>query len=85
MTAYDYNCVGFIKSVQSKKDSDVLDSFSYTYYNNANQKTKTYNGVIMTYNYDLYGRLTGETPGGIKKSYTYDLLVNRTRLAVSSE
>ncbi len=70
VTAYDYNCVGFIKSVQSKKDSDVLDSYSYTYYNNANQKTKTYNGVIMTYNYDLYGRLTGETPGGIKKSYT---------------
>jgi len=83
VTSYNYNNADFIKSIESKNGNTVLDSHSYTYHNDGNQKTKVSNGVTTTYTYDNYGRLISEVSGKDKKNYTYDLSGNRTRLSVT--
>ena len=60
----------------------MQSSFSYTYFLDGNQKTKSDNtGRVTTYTYDGLGRLTTEAESGVSGAktynYTYDARGNR--------
>lgn len=93
-TNYSYNIANMLTS------QTTGDKFSeqYTYYLNGNQKTKTSNGITITYEYDKMNRLISEndtdysfddfgnrilmTDGTVTTNYTYDL---NNRLSESVE
>ena len=67
-TNYEFNKANLITSVR-----DNNNEYTYDYYLNGKQKTKTENGVVESYEYDDLGRLT--RAGSI--SYEYDDYTNR--------
>ncbi|WP_343277422.1 RHS repeat-associated core domain-containing protein, partial [Ligaoa zhengdingensis] len=87
-TTYTYNDANLVTSLTNKKGTDILSSYSYTYYLDGNQRTKTdvVNNRTTTYGYDLAGRLTSESEsGGNTYAYTYDSRNNRASLTVSGD
>ena len=81
-TTYTYNkanlVTGMVNTLLNADGEDVVISeFTYTYYVDGNQRTKTEtllggDPVTTTYTYDGLGRLTGETTGEDSITYTYD-------------
>ena len=62
----------------------LYTSYSYTYYLDGNQASKTDSTGTTSYQYDGLGRLTRESnPSAITKQYSYDSAGNRTGLTVS--
>ena len=82
---YAYNKANWITELENKQDSEVISSFTYTYYASGSQKTETdHTGRVTTYTYDGLNRLTQEAEtGGLTVSYTYDAAGNRTQMAVT--
>ena len=74
-----------VTSVQNKLSNSVLSSYSYSYFLDGNQKSKTdHNNLTTTYQYDNLGRLISEAEGNILfKEYSYDQYSNRSSLTVS--
>ncbi|MNO32897.1 tRNA(Glu)-specific nuclease WapA precursor [compost metagenome] len=84
MTEYTYDALNRISTVQNKKGSIVLSSYTYLYDNNGNRTSVTEvlnNGSrkTTTYEYDKLNRLCTITRpnGGGTTSYMYDLQGNR--------
>ena len=85
-TDYTYNLANMLVSMTNKKGSSTLSSYSYTYYLDGNQATKTdHTGKVTTYAYDDLGRLENEAPQGeTALAYTYDDYSNRASLTVGA-
>lgn len=68
----------------NKKGSSIISSYTYTYYLDGNQATKTdHTEKVTTYVYDGLGRLKTEaTQGEPTISYTYDDYNNRATMTV---
>ena len=84
-TSYTYNLAGLITSMNNKKGSQTLSGYTYSYYLDGNQASKTdHTGRITTYAYDDLSRLTAETETGnnssTDKTYTYDPAGNRASM-----
>jgi RHS repeat-associated protein len=79
-----------VKQLQNKKGATTQSSYTYTYYLDGNQRTKTdHTGRVSTYTYDGLGRLTNEAESGsgvtglMTYAYTYDTRSNRATLTAS--
>jgi len=87
---YTYNLANMVTSLINKEGSTVISSFSYTYYLDGNQHTKTdHTGLVTTYEYDGMGRLVleEETLLSIVQqswTYTYDTSHNRIMMVTYS-
>ena len=86
-TEYEYNDANFVKSLTNLSYGGDLSSYTYDYYLNGNQHTKSesISGTTTTYTYDYAGRLSEEheeKPGGVTltKGYDYDRAGNRANL-----
>jgi len=79
---YGYNHANLVESLENKRNGAVVSKFSYAYYLDGNQRTKTdHTGKKTTYTYDGLGRLTGESEtGGNSITYQYDSFGNRSRM-----
>ena len=91
-TTYQYNRANMVTGLQNKKhDGSIISSYSYNYYLDGNQQSKTDNsGKTTTYLYDAAGRLKAETESGTgaNQSYSYlyeDLRSNRTKMTVTGD
>lgn len=62
-TVYTYNDANLVTKLTNKVNGATVSEFTYTYYTDGNQRTKTdtVNNIITTYVYDGAGRLTSET------------------------
>jgi RHS repeat-associated protein len=90
-TEYTYDGLNRLWTMQNKKGSGVLSSYTYLYDNNGNitSVTETLNngaGKTTSYGYDAINRLTSIThpDGGGNTSYTYDLQGNRQTVSDTS-
>jgi len=87
---YTYNLANMVTSLINKEGSTVISSYSYTYYLDGNQHTKTdHTGLVTTYEYDGMGRLVleEETLLNIVQqswTYTYDTSHNRIMMVTYS-
>ncbi len=66
--------------VNAKPDSTQISGYSYTYYNNGLQHTKTDSYGTTTYTYDNDNRISQVAAPGKTSSYTYDGAGNRDTL-----
>ena len=82
---YTYNLGNRIKTLVNKNaDGTALSQFSYTYYLDANEATKTDPQGETAYEYDGLGRLkTTAEPGNVQRAYTYDDRNNRSSVTTS--
>ena len=75
---YTYDKNNRLKALVNKKpDGSALSSYSYTYYDNGLQKTKTDSYGITTYTYDGTGRVLKVEAPGKTIVYAYDKAGNR--------
>jgi RHS repeat-associated protein len=82
--SYTYNNANQILTLNNKKGSNTLSSFSYTYYLDGSQASKTDNtGKTTSYTYDGLGRLTTESETNLAKTYSYDNANNRSQMDVT--
>jgi RHS repeat-associated protein len=82
--SYTYNNANQILTLNNKKGSNTLSSFSYTYYLDGSQASKTDNtGKTTSYAYDGLGRLTTESETNLAKTYSYDNANNRSQMDVT--
>jgi RHS repeat-associated protein len=80
---YEYGKAGQLTSLINKKSSTTLSSFTYGYYLDGNQASRTTSGVTTNYIYDDLRQLKSETAGSQSKSYGYDAAGNRTAMTVT--
>lgn len=82
-TAYEYNKNNAVTKVTNTlADETVISMYSYTYYDNGNQATKTdKNNVVTTYVYDGAGRLATVSTPDLIREYTYDNAGNRESMS----
>ena len=85
VTDYTYNLSNWLTSLTNRNGSTVLSSYSYAYYSDGNQRSKTdHTGRVTTYAYDGLGRLSGESEStGFGAGYTYDAFGNRDSMTVT--
>jgi RHS repeat-associated protein len=81
-TTYTYNQSGQVTQlVNSRADSSVLSSFSYTYDASGRRASMTTLAGTETYGYDPLGQLTSVTyPNSRVVNYAYDAAGNRTQV-----
>ena len=79
-----YNEAGAVKTIETKNASgEILSQYSYTYYVDGNEHTKTDLSGTTEYTYDGLNRLKiALLPDGTKQTYTFDDNSNRTGLTV---
>ncbi|HHW39459.1 MAG TPA: RHS repeat-associated core domain-containing protein, partial [Bacillales bacterium] len=89
ITAYTYNDANLVTKLTNKVNGATVSEFTYTYYTDGNQRTKTdtVNNIMTTYVYDGAGRLTSETEFDTvsaviinRYQYTYDSANNRATM-----
>jgi RHS repeat-associated protein len=76
-TEYTYNKVNSLLTLKNKVGGVEKEAYSYTYYLDGNQASKTDKNGMTSYEYDGLGRLKNETLGQNVTSYTYDNYSNR--------
>ena len=83
--SYAYNKANWLTSVANKQGGTVLSSYTYSYYADGNQRTKTDQGnKTVTYLYDGLGRLKSEAEStGQGWAYTFDRHGNRETLTAT--
>jgi len=78
---YSYNQANLIKSINVNLSGNELETESYSYYTDGNQKTKDVKGMSenksFIYNYDGLSRLIDVNYNGNITAYTYDDYNNR--------
>ena len=79
-----YNEAGAVKTIETKNASgEILSQYSYTYYVDGNEHTKTDLSGTTEYIYDGLNRLkTALLPDGTRQTYTCDDNSNRTKFTV---
>ena len=79
-----YNEAGAVKTIETKNASgETLSGYSYTYYVDGSEHTKTGLSGTTEYTYDGLNRLKiALLPDGTKQTYTFDDNSNRTGLTV---
>jgi RHS repeat-associated protein len=84
-TEYQYNLANKLVRMVNKEGTAVLSEYTYTYYLDVNQASKTETGVgTTTYVYDGLGRLASVTePGNIIIVYRYDDNNNRKTMTIT--
>lgn len=84
-TAYAYNAANLVTSLVNKRGGTTVSSFSYAYYLDGNQKSKTEaDGKVTSYVYDSMGRLVQESETeGNTIAYAYDRFSNRSSMTVT--
>lgn len=88
--AYTYNDANLVKTLANKRSGANRSYFSYEYFPDGNQRSKTGTinqnpSVTTTYVYDKIGRLTEESEsGGDKIEYLYDRFSNREKMIVTN-
>ncbi len=82
-----YNAAGLPISVTNAHGNEIISQFTYTYYLNGNQRSKTDESGTTYYEYNDRGYLTRTTyPDASYDAYAYDACGNRTeKLSVSQE
>jgi len=81
VTTYSYDAASQLLSLVHQLGATTINSFSYTYDDVGNRKTKTDNSGIASYTYDTLNRLvqaTNPIPTNPLESFTYDDVGNRT-------
>ena len=84
-TAYAYNAANLVTTLENKRGDRTVSSFSYTYYLDGNQKSRTEaDGRVTSYVYDSMGRLAQESEAeGNTIAYSYDRFSNRSTMTVT--
>jgi len=84
---YDYNYANMLNTITNKNSAgSVISQYSYDYYLDGNQATKTDTDGTTMYKYDGLGRInTVEGPNSLFKKYGYDDKNNRTDLTATGE
>lgn len=82
---YTYNNANMLKTLTNKQGANAVSSYSYDYYLDGNQKSKTEGtGKVTNYAYDKLGRLSTEsvTQSGTTDvfGYSYDVRGNRSTM-----
>ncbi|WP_052702762.1 RHS repeat-associated core domain-containing protein [Paenibacillus beijingensis] len=80
-TSYTYDGKNIGTLVEKKSDGSLLNSFSYSYDNNGNLKTRTENGTTNSFIYDELNRI--KTSSQFNETYRYDSRGNRTSLSTN--
>jgi RHS repeat-associated protein len=84
---YVYGKAGQLTSLTNKRSNTTLSSFTYGYYLDGNQASRTSGGSsgsgTINYTYDDLRQLKTETGDSQSKSYNYDTAGNRTVMTVS--
>jgi len=79
-TEYTYDNMNQLKTLQNKKDNQIISSFIYDYDNNGNITGITSGSTTTTYEYDALNRLkTTIKADGSRTSYEYDSMGNRIK------
>ena len=87
-TDYTYNLANLLTEVTNANGSTQISNYSYTYYVDGNQKSKTEsvagtsNGTT-NYTYDGLNRLVQEQTPDNTYSYQYDSYGNRSQLSIT--
>ena len=87
-TDYSYNLASLLTEVNNANGSTQISKYSYTYYVDGNQESKTESvaGVskgTTNYTYDGVNRLVKEQTPDNTYSYQYDIYGNRSQLSVT--
>ncbi len=87
---YSYNLASLLTEVNNANGSTQISKYSYTYYVDGNQKSKTESvaGVskgTTNYTYDGVNRLVKEQTPDNTYSYQYDIYGNRSQLNVTGD
>ena len=80
MSQYTYNDAGLVTSLSNQQGGNPISTYSYQYYADGNQKSKTENGVLTSYEYDTLRRLTKESSGSDVTTYSFDPYGNRASM-----
>ncbi len=89
VTSYSYNDANMVTAMSTESDDETITSFSYTYYTDGNQRTKTDTilNKVSAYHYDGTGLLISEIYSDLtsdevlsSKMYFYDPSGNRIML-----
>lgn len=89
-TDYTYNLANLLTEVNNANGSTQISKYSYTYYVDGNQKSKTEsvagtNKGTTNYTYDGLNRLVQEEAPDNTYSYQYDSYGNRSQLSVTGD
>ena len=89
-TDYSYNLANLLTEVNNANGSTQISKYSYTYYVDGNQKSKTEsvdgsNKGTTNYTYDGLNRLIKEQAPDKTYSYQYDSYGNRSQLSVTGD
>ncbi len=89
-TDYTYNLANLLTEVNNANGSTQISKYSYTYYVDGNQKSKTEsvagtNKGTTNYTYDGLNRLVTEQAPNNTYSYQYDSYGNRSQLSVTGD
>jgi YD repeat-containing protein len=76
-TEYTYNKVNSLLTLKNKVGGVEKEAYSYTYYLDGNQASKTDKNGVTSYEYDGLGRLKSEAVGQNVTNYTCDNYSNR--------
>ena len=81
VTNYTYDAASQLLSLSHQLGATTIDSFSYTYDNVGNRKSKADNNGTANYTYDALNRLVqaiNPLPANPLENYAYDAVGNRT-------
>ena len=89
-TDYSYNLANMLTEVNNANGSTQISKYTYTYYVDGNQKSKTEsvagtNKGTTNYTYDGLNRLVSEQAPDKTYSYQYDSYGNRSQLSVTGD
>ena len=89
-TDYTYNLANMLTEVNNANDSTQISKYTYTYYVDGNQKSKTEsvagtNKGTTNYTYDGLNRLVSEQAPDKTYTYQYDSYGNRSQLSVTGD
>ncbi len=82
-TTYTYNLANKLKVLTNKNGSANISQYTYNYFMDGNQQSKSDSSGITSYIYDGLGRLTSVSePGSVSTAYQYDDSNNRASISV---
>jgi RHS repeat-associated protein len=83
-TTYTYNLTNKLKVLTNKNGGTTISQYTYNYYLDGNQQSKSDSSGTTSYIYDGLGRLTNVSePGSIITAYQYDDSNNRDYMSVA--